>query len=220
MQDDWKELLGDFLQSNKMQELKQWLVSEMNSGKNIFPHPSQWLASLGACSFKDVKVVVIGQDPYHGKGQGNGLAFSVNRGVRIPPSLLNIYKEMNKDIGLPMPEHGDLTSWASQGVLLINNVLTVEESKANSHQGKGWEDFTDLIVESINKQKRNVVFILWGRNAQTKGKGIDRQKHLVLESAHPSPLSSSRGFFGSKPFSKCNEYLYQYGIEPINWRIK
>ena len=169
--------------------------------------------------YEDIKVVIIGQDPYHELHQANGLAFSVNKGVRIPPSLVNIYKEAHNDVGIDIPNHGDLTAWAKQGVLLLNTVLTVEKGCANSHKGKGWEIFTDHIIEEMNKREKPVVFILWGRQAENKASMIDTNKHCVITSAHPSPLSAHRGFFGSKPFSRTNEFLVSQGIEPIDWRI-
>ena len=219
MKEDWKEIVWDFLQTNKMQELKKWIMNR-SKDSNIFPEPKDWLQALDLTSFKNTKVIIIGQDPYHGKGQAHGLAFSVREGTPIPPSLRNIFLELKNDLGWQkLPSQGFLTSWAKEGVLLLNNVLTVEEGKPGSHQGKGWEEFTDKIIEELNKRKRNLVFILWGKQAQEKGKRIDKRKHLVLESAHPSPLSARRGFFGSKPFSKCNEYLVSYGIKPVNWQL-
>lgn len=217
---DWKPILWDFLQSKKMQDLKERVLQEMKAGKIIYPQPKQWLEAFNKCSFKNTKVIIIGQDPYHGPGQAHGLSFSVEKGVKTPPSLLNILKEAQKDLGWDkLPSHGCLSSWAEQGVLLLNNCLTVEEGKAGSHRGWGWEDLTDYTIKYLNDHKRNLVFILWGSHAQEKIKIISKHKHLVIKSVHPSPLSAHRGFFGSKPFSKCNEYLIDYGYEPINWML-
>ena len=170
-------------------------------------------------SFDSVKVVILGQDPYHGPNQAHGLCFSVLPGVPFPPSLLNIFKEINQDLGVPMPDHGCLQSWAEQGVLLLNATLTVERNRAGSHQGRGWEQFTDRAVQLLNEQRQGLVFLLWGSYAQKKGQFIDRQKHLVLEAPHPSPLSAHRGFFGTRHFSRTNDYLAQQGQAPIDWRL-
>ena len=216
----WKELLETDLASERMLELKSFLLLEQISHKEIYPPFSKIFNALYLCSFEDTKVVIIGQDPYHGPNQAHGLSFSVESG-EIPPSLLNIYKELQAEFDWPnIPKTGNLTPWAKQGVLLLNNVLTVEKGQAGSHRKKGWEEFTDLIIKELNDRKENLVFILWGRDAQTKGANIDKSKHLVLESVHPSPLSAHRGFFGSKPFSKANAYLKEHGHAPINWSIK
>lgn len=188
--------------------------------KTIFPPKQNIFRALNLCDYEDVKVVILGQDPYHELHQANGLAFSVYPGVRIPPSLVNIYKELHNDLGMKIPNHGDLTKWAKQGVLLLNNVLTVEQGRANSHAGKGWEIFTLNIVKALNEREKPLVFILWGNNARAKKQYIDTSRHLVLESAHPSPLSASRGFFGSRPFSKANQFLKEHGIAPIDWQIE
>jgi uracil-DNA glycosylase len=169
--------------------------------------------------FEKIKAVILGQDPYHGEGQANGLAFSVNRDVRIPRSLTNIYKELNSDLGVEIPKHGDLSKWALEGVLLMNSILTVEPHKPASHRNIGWEEYTDEIIQTINEKKKNIVFILWGNYAQKKGRYIDEEKHLVIKSPHPSPYSANRGFLGSKPFSRCNDYLKKNGIEEIDWSI-
>ena len=169
--------------------------------------------------FNKVRVVILGQDPYHGAGQAHGLSFSVRHGIAPPPSLQNIYKEMANDLGLPHPGHGNLESWANQGVLLLNSCLTVEDSKAAAHAGKGWEAFTDAAIAALNADRDHLVFVLWGRKAQQKGQQVDRQRHLVIESAHPSPLSAHNGFWDSKPFSKTNEYLGSHAITPIDWRL-
>ena len=188
--------------------------------KTIFPPRQNILRALNLCDYEDVKVVILGQDPYHELHQANGLAFSVYPGVKIPPSLVNIYKELKDDVNTFIPNHGDLTKWAKQGVLLLNNVLTVEEGKANSHAGIGWEIFTLNIVKALNKREKPMVFILWGNNARSKKQYIDTSRHLVLESAHPSPLSEHRGFFGSKPFSKANDFLIKNNMTPIDWQIE
>ena len=215
----WTEHIGDEFSKPYMTELKQFLSAEMKSGKKIFPHPSNYFAALNTTTFDKVKVVIIGQDPYHGPGQAHGLSFSVPNGVPKPPSLQNIFKELQSDLGIAIPRNGNLQRWAEQGVLLLNNVLSVEEGKAASHQKRGWELLTDRIVNTINEKKDHVVFILWGSHAQKKGMHIDRKRHCVLESVHPSPLSSHRGFFGSKPFSKTNRYLSENGLSPIDWRV-
>ena len=188
--------------------------------KTIFPPRQNIFRALNLCDYEDVKVVILGQDPYHELHQAKGLAFSVYPGVKIPPSLVNIYKELKDDVNTFIPNHGDLTKWAKQGVLLLNNVLTVEEGKANSHAGIGWEIFTLNIVKALNKREKPMVFILWGNNARSKKQYIDTSRHLVLESAHPSPLSAHRGFFGSKPFSKANDFLIKNNMTPIDWQIE
>ena len=187
--------------------------------KTTFPPPAQIFAAFDSCPFDNVKVVTLGQDPYHGPGQANGLCFSVNRGVQAPPSLQNIFKEVQTDMGLPAPStDNDLSRWARQGVLLLNSTLTVEAHRPTSHQGHGWEQFTDDVIRTLNDSKEHLVFILWGSYAIKKGAFIDRNKHLVITSPHPSPLSAYRGFFGSRPFSRTNAYLVQNGIAPIDWR--
>lgn len=187
--------------------------------KTIFPPKQEIFQALNLCDFEDVKVVILGQDPYHQPQQANGLSFSVRKGVKVPPSLANIYKELQLDIGCQISQHGDLTSWAKQGVLLLNNVLTVEYGKPNSHRGQGWETFTLNIVKQLNQREKPLVFILWGKNAMEKSQYIDTSKHLVLTSVHPSPLSAHRGFFGSKPFSKANNFLQKHHMTPIIWEI-
>lgn len=213
----WQSLLADQFELPYMQSLRRFLVSEKKSGKVIFPPCSDTFNALNHTPFESVKVVILGQDPYHGFKQSHGLCFSVQPGVDIPPSLKNIFKELNSDIGMTIPEHGCLTSWADQGVLLLNAVLSVEQAKAGSHQGKGWEIFTDKIIQLLNEQSENIVFLLWGSYAQKKGLLIDRSKHCVINAPHPSPLSAYRGFFGSRPFSKANHYLLNHGKSEINW---
>jgi uracil-DNA glycosylase len=194
-------------------------VNDEYAHKTIYPPKNRIFHCFNFKDYEDIKVVIIGQDPYHEVNQANGLAFSVARGVRIPPSLVNIYKEAHDDVGIDIPRHGDLSAWARQGVLLLNTVLTVEDGKANSHKGKGWEVFTDHIIEKMNQRDKPLVFILWGRQAIDKEKMIDTSKHYIVKSVHPSPLSAHRGFFGSKPFSKTNQFLISQGIEPIDWRV-
>jgi len=219
LEESWLNRLSAEFNAPYMQALKQFLSQEREAGKTIYPKGSEWFAALDQTPFDKVRVVILGQDPYHGEGQAHGLCFSVRDGVRPPPSLLNIYKELKSDLGINPPPTGNLTPWAKQGVLLLNAVLTVEASKAASHQGKGWEQFTDHIIRLLNDEKRNLVFILWGSYAQKKAAFVDRSKHLVIASAHPSPLSAHNGFLGSKPFSRCNDYLVAHGQEPIDWSL-
>lgn len=194
-------------------------VNDQYENCTVFPPKEKIFRCFEFNDYDDVKVVIIGQDPYHDVNQANGLAFSVERGMKIPPSLVNIYKEAHDDVGIDIPDHGDLSSWAKQGVLLMNSVLTVEAHKANSHKDKGWEVFTHHIIEYMNKREKPIVFILWGNQAIAKAKVIDEDRHFVIKSPHPSPLSSYRGFFGSKPFSKTNEFLKSIGEKEIDWRI-
>lgn len=215
----WLAKLSEEFDKEYMKSLRAFLKSEYQKGKVIYPKGSQYFAALNTTPFEKVKVVIIGQDPYHGENQAHGLCFSVQDGVDAPPSLVNIFKELESDVHLAKPKNGDLTNWAKQGVLLLNAVLTVENGKAASHQGKGWELFTDEIIRHLNAERENLVFILWGAYAQKKAAFVDRKKHFVIESPHPSPLSSYRGFFGSKPFSKTNEYLKSKGIAPIDWSL-
>ncbi len=219
LNESWKEKLKSEFEKEYMKDLKSFLKKEYDSGKKIYPKGSEFFNALNTTDFTDVKVVILGQDPYHGPGQAHGLCFSVQKGVPPPPSLKNIFKELNSDLGIDIPQHGFLESWARQGVLLLNAVLSVEESKAGSHAGKGWEKFTDRIIEVLNEEKKNLVFVLWGGYAQNKGKIIDRKKHLVLECVHPSPLSVYRGFFGSKPISKINHYLKSNHQKEIVWNL-
>ena len=219
LEDSWKKILFKEFGEGYMRSLRQFLLNEKSKGKQIFPPGDEIFTALNTTAFDNVNVVILGQDPYHGAGQAHGLCFSVKHGVEIPPSLVNIYKELESDLGLIQPAHGCLTYWAEQGVLLLNAVLTVEAERAASHQGKGWEQFTDKIVAILNEKKMGIVFILWGSYAQKKGAIIDRQKHLVLQSPHPSPLSASRGFFGNHHFSKANDYLESQGKAPIDWQL-
>jgi len=186
----------------------------------VYPNSKDIFKALQLTPFEKIKVVILGQDPYHNEGQANGLAFSVQKDTKIPPSLRNIYKELNSDLGIEIPKHGDLSKWSKEGVLLLNSILTVEAHKPASHRNIGWEEYTDEIVKRINEEKKHIVFILWGNYAQEKGTYIDENKHLVIRSPHPSPFSARKGFFGSKPFSKCNIYLEENGIGEIDWRIE
>lgn len=219
LDESWKAVLADEFEQPYMRQLRAFLMSEKQAGQTIYPPGPEIFAALDATPFEQTRVVIIGQDPYHGPNQAQGLCFSVRPGVAVPPSLQNIYKEMVSDLNVPMPADGDLRSWAKQGVLLLNAVLTVRAGQANSHQGKGWEAFTDKIIATLNEQHENLVFILWGSYAQKKGSVIDSQRHCVIRSPHPSPLSAHRGFFGSRPFSRCNQYLRETGQPEIHWAI-
>ena len=219
LDESWKAVLADEFEQDYMRQLRAFLLAEKQAGQTIFPPGPEIFAALDATPFDQTRVVIIGQDPYHGPNQAQGLCFSVRPGVAVPPSLQNIYKEMVSDLNVPMPSDGDLRSWAKQGVLLLNAVLTVRAGQANSHQGKGWETFTDKIIAALNEQRENLVFILWGSYAQKKGSMIDPDRHFVIRSPHPSPLSAHRGFFGSRPFSRCNQYLRQTGQQEIHWAI-
>jgi len=213
-----KSLLPEF-DKKYMQALKVFLQSEKDQGKDIFPHSSLWFNALNSTPLDKIKVVILGQDPYPTPGHAHGLCFSVTPDVKpIPKSLINIYKELKEDLNIENT-NGNLQSWAEQGVLLLNSVLTVQSGNANSHQGKGWEQFTDKVISVANELDRPIVFVLWGAYAQKKGAVIDENKHLVIRSVHPSPLSSYRGFFGSKPFSKINDFLHQQGFQKINWQV-
>ncbi len=213
----WSEALKDIKQSDAFQHATHFVKNERNSGKVIYPPVEQVFNAFKHTEFADVKVVILGQDPYHGAGQANGLAFSVNRDVAIPPSLKNIYKEIASDIGAMPPKHGDLTHWADQGVLLLNTVLTVEASRAHSHRNQGWEVFTDAVITSLNQAEQHIVFLLWGAPAQKKAMLVDATKHTILKAPHPSPLSAYRGFFGCRHFSRANEALVAHGQTPIIW---
>lgn len=220
LESSWLEHLREEFGQEYMQQLRAFLQEEKQKGLRIFPPGSLIFNALNTTPFDRVKVVLLGQDPYHGQGQAHGLSFSVQKGILIPPSLQNIYKELHADLGLTIPPHGDLTSWAEQGVLLLNATLTVRANQAGSHQKKGWETFTDKIISTVSSQKEGVVFLLWGNYAKAKQNLIDAGRHLVLTAAHPSPFSASYGFFGCKHFSKANEYLLSRGQEPIDWQIR
>ncbi len=213
----WLAQLGAEFEKDYMKSLKIFLQQEKNKNKTIYPKGNNYFEALNRTPFDKVKVVILGQDPYHGPGQAHGLSFSVPKGVRPPPSLLNIFKEIKSDLGRSPSVSEDLSSWADQGVLLLNSVLTVEDGKPASHQGKGWEQFTDKIIQLLNEKRTNLVFILWGSYAQKKAAFVDRNKHFVIESVHPSPLSAHRGFMGSKPFSKANQYLQKNLGSEIQW---
>ena len=219
MEPSWKRRLAGEFDKPYMEKLRAYLKHEMDAGKKIYPKPTEWFAAFDHTPFDKVKVVILGQDPYHGPGQAHGLCFSVKPGVPAPPSLVNIYKELKSDLGIEPPGHGFLESWADQGVLLLNSVLTVQNGKAAAHQKRGWEEFTDRAIHLLNDEREHIVFLLWGAYAQKKGAFIDRKKHLVIESPHPSPLSASRGFLGSRQFSKVNKYLEAHGEKPIDWRL-
>lgn len=215
---EWDELLADEFKKDYYLQLRQFLISEYNS-RTIYPPMNDIFNALKATSYSDVKAVILGQDPYHGAGQAHGMCFSVKKGTPPPPSLQNIFKEIQSELGLPIPPHGELTAWAKSGVLLLNTVLTVREGLANSHRGHGWEILTDRIIELLNERETPIVFLLWGGNARAKAKLINNPKHLVLQCAHPSPLSAHNGFFGCGHFIKANEFLKSSGMEPIDWRI-
>lgn len=215
----WATYLETEFQQPYMLALKQFLQERKAAQVKIYPHSSNWFHALETTPLEQVRVVILGQDPYHQPGQAHGLSFSVLPGIKIPPSLRNIYKELESDLGIKAPSHGYLESWARQGVLLLNAVLTVEESSANAHQGRGWELFTDRVIELVNEHSSGAVFILWGSYAQKKGAKIDPSKHLVLNGPHPSPLSAHRGFFGSKPFSQANSWLAAQGRGTIDWQL-
>jgi len=202
-----------------MQQLAEFLVAEEQAGKTLFPASQHCFNALNSTPLDKVRVVILGQDPYHGPGQAHGLSFSVRPYVPKPPSLLNIFKEIQDDLAIAPPDHGCLQTWAEQGALLLNTVLTVVQAQAGAHQGQGWESFTDQVIDLINREREGVVFILWGSHARNKGKNIDRNRHLVLVSPHPSPLSAYRGFFGCKHFSKANDWLVQQGKPTVNWAL-
>lgn len=216
IEESWKNLLQEEFDRDYFYQLRNFVKTSYRN-TTVYPPAKHIFRAFDVLPFDKVRVVILGQDPYHGPNQANGLCFSVNPGVRIPPSLLNIYKEIVGEMGGKIPQSGDLSHWAGQGVLLLNATLTVEAGKAGSHQGKGWEKFTDAVVEILSEKKEGLVFLLWGSYAQKKGAVIDRNKHLVLESPHPSPLSANRGFFGNNHFRKTNEYLMEIGEEPIRW---
>ena len=219
LEPSWKARIGDWLQRPEMRELSAFLRQRKAAGARIYPPGPQIFAAFDATPFDAVKVVILGQDPYHGPGQAHGLCFSVLPGVPVPPSLANIFKELDADLGIAPSDHGCLLPWARQGVLLLNAVLTVEEGRAGAHQGKGWEGFTDHAIETLAREREGLVFLLWGSYAQAKGKVIDTRRHRVLRAPHPSPLSAHRGFLGCGHFSATNQYLAQRGRVPIDWRL-
>ena len=216
----WLSRLEDEFAKPYMSDLREFLLKEKTAGKVIFPRGDEYFNAMNTTPFDRVKVVIIGQDPYHGPRQAHGLCFSVSKEIEIPPSLKNIYRELQMDLGIPPASHGCLTSWAEQGVLLLNAVLTVEMHRPASHQGRGWEQFTDRVITVLNENREHIVFLLWGSYAQRKGAVIDRNRHLVLEAPHPSPFSAGRGFFGCRHFSRCNAYLEKHGIAPVDWHAE
>ena len=219
LKNDWQNLLDDEFERDYYLKLRKFLINEYRT-KTIYPNMHDIFNALHYAEFKNVKVVILGQDPYHGPDQAHGLSFSVKPEVAAPPSLMNIYKELNSDLGCYVPNNGYLKKWADQGVMLLNTVLTVRAGQANSHKNIGWEHFTDKIISSLNNREEPIVFILWGRNAQSKLNIIKNSRHYIIKSVHPSPLSAHRGFFGSKPFSKANKFLVSIGKEPIDWQIE
>lgn len=216
IEESWKEHLQQEFEKPYFRTLTGFVRKEYAT-KTVYPPAKLIFNAFDSCPFNKVKVVIVGQDPYHEPGQAHGLCFSVNDGVQIPPSLVNIYKEIEDDLGIPAPRSGDLTRWAKQGVLLLNATLTVQAHRAGSHQGKGWEEFTDAAIKRLAEERDHLVFILWGAYAQRKGASIDANRHLILKSPHPSPLSAHRGFFGNKHFSKANDYLSAHNMEPVRW---
>lgn len=219
IEESWNRILQSEFEKPYFNHLVQFLRAEKQAGKIIFPPGPDIFSAFNLTSYDQVKVLILGQDPYHGVGQAHGLCFSVQDGIKPPPSLINIYKELNQDLGLPIPNHGNLSSWAKQGVLMLNASLTVEEAKPMSHSQCGWSTFTDHVIQLISTQKEYIVFILWGRFAQEKAKLIDTNKHMILSAAHPSPFSAHHGFFGCRHFSKTNEYLLKHHKKPIEWQI-
>jgi uracil-DNA glycosylase len=218
IEQSWKEVLKDEFEKTYFNEIVQYLKAEKSLGRVIYPPGAKIFHAFEATPFHHVKVVLLGQDPYHGQGQAHGLAFSVPSGVKPPPSLVNIFKELQNDIGMPMPNHGNLENWAQRGVFLLNAALTVRAAEPNSHAKIGWHEFTNRVIEKISEQKKNVVFLLWGKFAQEKQELVDQKKHLVLKAAHPSPYSADK-FFGCRHFSKTNEYLVQNKIDPVDWTL-
>ena len=219
IENSWKEHLIDEFSKPYMRDLSTFLRIEKSKNKTIYPPSHLIFNAFELTRFDDVKIVILGQDPYHGKGQAHGLSFSVQKGIRLPPSLQNIYKELNNDLDIPISNNGNLSSWCKQGVLLLNSILTVEQGKPASHSNMGWEKFTDRVLETLNNNKSGIVHILWGKKAQEKCSFIDQDSNLVIQSPHPSPYSAHSGFFGSKPFSKANEYLKSNNKKEVNWQI-
>jgi len=220
IESSWKSVLSNEFNQDYFKDIKQFILNERDKGKEVYPPGKSMFNAFNLTPFNQVKVVIIGQDPYHGPGQAHGLSFSVPTGIKTPPSLQNIYKEIQNDLGLAIPNHGNLESWATQGVLLLNAVLSVNANEPASHKAAGWENFTNAVIYYLSQQKNNLVFMLWGRFAQEKELLIDSNKHLILKAAHPSPFSAHQGFMGCKHFSKTNAYLIQNGISPIDWSIK
>ncbi len=218
IEESWQQKLKQEFSKEYFLNLKKFLIEEKQK-HIIFPKESEIFSAFNLCSFDKVKLVILGQDPYHGQAQAHGLCFSVPKGIKTPPSLVNIFKELKQDINFQIPNHGNLEAWAKQGVFLLNATLTVRANTAGSHQNKGWEIFTDNLIQILNQEKSNLVFLLWGKYAAAKEKLIDQNKHLVLKAAHPSPLSAYKGFFGCKHFSQANKYLEKHKIEPINWKL-
>jgi len=218
LQNDWANYLNDEFEKDYYKKLSQALKEEY-SRATVYPDMDNIFNALHLTPYAETKVLILGQDPYHGPGQAHGLSFSVREGVPFPPSLRNMLKELKEDLGIPMPNHGCLENWAKQGVLLLNSVLTVRDGEPNSHKKLGWQIFTDRVIEALNEREQPIVFILWGKHAQEKLPMIDQKKHFVLKAPHPSPLSASRGFFGSRPYSKCNEFLRNNGITEIDWAL-
>ncbi|AKG04444.1 uracil-DNA glycosylase [Salimicrobium jeotgali] len=218
LNNDWNPLLQPEQDKTYYRQLRSFLKEEYGT-KEIYPPMHDIFNALQTTGYEDTKVVILGQDPYHGPGQAHGYSFSVRPGVTIPPSLRNIFKELEEDVGVPAPSGGSLLPWAEEGVLLMNNVLTVRRGEAHSHQGKGWEQFTDKVIEVLNERETPVVFFLWGRAARQKADGVDRDKHFVIESSHPSPFAAHKGFFGSRPFSRANAFLEEKGRSPVNWEL-
>lgn len=218
LNEEWLKFLEDEFHKDYMKSLKQFLLNEKQK-HTVFPPGNKIFNALNTTTFTNTKVVILGQDPYHGHGQANGLCFSVNRGIPLPPSLQNIFQEIYNELGIHLANHGDLSSWAEQGVLLLNTTLTVRANQARSHAEKGWERFTDCIIKTLNEHKKGLVFVLWGRDAKSKQALIDRTKHLILSSSHPSPYSAAYGFFGCGHFIKINQYLQEQGLPPINWQL-
>lgn len=220
LEESWKKVLAEEFVQPYFSELKAFLQAEKRAGKTIYPPGPLIFNAFNSTPFDKVKVVILGQDPYHGKGQAHGLCFSVPKGIKAPPSLVNIFKEIRNDLNLPIPRHGDLSYWASQGVFLLNTILTVEAKMPASHQGKGWETFTDRVIQVISEQRTGVVFLLWGRFAQNKAALIDAGKHHILKAPHPSPFSANTGFLGCKHFSRANALLKQQGLTPVDWSLR
>ena len=215
----WTNVLSAYKETSKFKETLAFVEQERQQGKVIYPNNQDVFIAFKLCAFDQLKVVILGQDPYHNVGQAHGLAFSVQAGVKPPPSLINVYKELKNDLNIPISQSGDLTAWARQGAFLLNTVLTVEAHQAHSHANRGWENFTDYVISKISQYKKHVVFLLWGAPAQKKANLIDNHKHLILKAPHPSPLSAHRGFIGSKHFSQTNQYLLEHGLQPIDWKV-